>query len=109
MEQNKKVWNQLHRNLKQALGKTDRLDEAKKLFLKQHAMLHSSKISKESVYSFEDEYLNGIGDDAWRMIPKKHNHSIAWVIWHLARIEDITMNLLVDLSYGWLDPRIRYG
>jgi hypothetical protein len=37
------------------------------------------------------------------------DHSIAWIIWHLARIEDITMNLLVagrpQILYqdDWLD------
>ena len=30
-----------------------------------------------------------------RRIPPNGEHSIAWNIWHLARIEDVAMNLLV--------------
>jgi hypothetical protein len=28
-------------------------------------------------------------------IPPKGGHSIAWTLFHLARIEDITMNMLI--------------
>jgi len=28
-------------------------------------------------------------------VPRNCAHSIAWIIWHIARIEDVTMNLLV--------------
>lgn len=43
-----------------------------------------------------------------RRIPHGDCHSIAWLIWHIARCEDITMNLLVagapQILYqeGWL-------
>jgi hypothetical protein len=30
-----------------------------------------------------------------RRIPRNCEHSVAWIIWHIARCEDITMNLLV--------------
>ena len=30
-----------------------------------------------------------------RRIPQNCEHSVAWCIWHIARIEDVTMNLLV--------------
>jgi hypothetical protein len=30
-----------------------------------------------------------------RRIPQKEEHSLAWLLWHMARIEDVTMNLLV--------------
>jgi hypothetical protein len=31
----------------------------------------------------------------FRCIPQGEEHSIAWCMWHLARIEDITMNVLI--------------
>jgi hypothetical protein len=33
-----------------------------------------------------------------RRIPQNCEHSVAWCIWHIARIEDVTMNLLVAVN-----------
>ncbi len=30
-----------------------------------------------------------------RRIPSKEDHSVAWLLWHMARIEDVAMNILV--------------
>jgi hypothetical protein len=30
-----------------------------------------------------------------RLVPKGGEHSIAWLLWHITRIEDVTMNLLI--------------
>jgi hypothetical protein len=44
-----------------------------------------------------------------RRVPRNCEHSVAWIIWHIARCEDITMNLLVAGSLqvlnqeGWLE------
>jgi hypothetical protein len=51
------------------------------------------------------------------LIPDKAEHSLIWVLWHIARIEDITMNILIDDGdqiyhrEGWkevLDSPIHY-
>jgi hypothetical protein len=47
------------------------------------------------LWSYEDELLEGIPEDIFRRIPQNCEHSIAWCIWHIARIEDVTMNILV--------------
>lgn len=39
--------------------------------------------------------MNDLTDDQFRCIPPDEEHSIAWILFHLARCEDITMNLLV--------------
>jgi hypothetical protein len=95
MDRNRKAWNDRHKELRHALEKQVDRKAAVDLFLIQHAMVHSSRLSKLRVYSFEDEILDDLIPDSWRYIPPKGNHSIAWIIWHLARIEDVTMNLLV--------------
>jgi hypothetical protein len=46
-------------------------------------------------WSFEDELLNDMTDEQIRRIPQNCDHSVAWNIWHIARIEDVAMNLLV--------------
>jgi hypothetical protein len=70
-------------------------DKAIQLFLNQHAMLHSSKMAQTALWSFEDEVLHDMPEVQIRRIPPASEHSVVWLIWHMARCEDITMNLLV--------------
>jgi hypothetical protein len=59
-------------------------------------------------WSFEDEVLGNIPEEQVRRIPTGGDHSMAWLVWHMARCEDITMNLLVAgtpqvlMQAGWL-------
>ena len=70
-------------------------DEAIRLFLRQHAMLHTMEMAGTEPWSFEDEVLGGMAEVQIRQILPKEEHSVAWILWHIARCEDITMNLLV--------------
>lgn len=70
-------------------------DEAIRLFLRQHARHHSATMSFSEPWSFEDEIMNEISAQAARIIPENEDHSVAWLLWHIARIEDVTMNILV--------------
>jgi hypothetical protein len=109
MDADRKLWNQGQKALRSAIERSGDHQKAIELFLSQHAMVHSAKMSESGLWSFEDEVLQGMVEEAIRCIPRKCDHSIAWIVWHLARIEDITMNLLVagspQILYqgGWLD------
>ena len=70
-------------------------DEGIPLFLRQHAMLHSARMAQAGLWSYEDVLLDGIEDKLFRRIPAKAEHSVAWAIFHITRIEDVAMNLLV--------------
>src|SRR5512143_2607213 len=94
MDPNRKHWNNQHQQLMRFLAKGDR-DKAIVLFLDQHAMVHSAKVSQSILWSFEDELLNDMTDEEVRQVPVGGEHSIAWILFHLARIEDITMNMLI--------------
>lgn len=94
MDKNRKLWNSGQQILRRALSSKD-YSVAVEQFLIQHAMVHSKKISRLGVWSFEDELWEGLNEDDFRAIPPKGEHSIAWIIFHIARIEDITMNILV--------------
>jgi hypothetical protein len=94
MNANRKSWNQGQQKLRLALTSVDH-QKAIDLFLIQHAMVHSSKMSKSDQWSFEDEILNDMAEEEIRQIPRNSEHSVAWIIFHIARIEDITMNMLV--------------
>ena len=72
-------------------------------------MLHAAGMSGMGLWSFEDETLDGLTSQQMRIIPGSLDHSIAWVVWHMTRIEDATMNLLVAgspqvlLREDWLE------
>jgi hypothetical protein len=94
MNPNRQHWNATHQKLNRALAKGDH-DSATELFLSTHAMVHSTPMSKSGLWSFEDEVLCDLSADQLRIIPPGAEHSIAWIMFHLTRCEDITMNLLV--------------
>jgi len=106
MDAHRKLWNSGQQKLRVALTTNDH-PKAIELFLTQHAMVHSQKISSMDVWSFEDEVWEDLTEQAFRAIPPKGEHSIAWILLHIARIEDITMNLLIAgtpqlyLKDGW--------
>ncbi len=95
MNPNRKLWNQQQKTLRQYLAHAESTQRAIDLFLGQHAMVHSAAMSQSGLWSFEDEILEGISGRQMRTIPKNCEHSIAWLIWHMTRIEDVTMNLLL--------------
>jgi hypothetical protein len=95
MESYRKLLNKQQTELRHVMMSFDQHDKAIRLFLRQHAMLHSAKVAQGELWSFEDEILNDMTEEQIRRIPRNCEHSVAWCIWHIARIEDVTMNLLV--------------
>jgi hypothetical protein len=112
MDLARKHWNQQQQVLQHLLNRGEDFPRAIELFLSQHAVLHAAEMSQAGFATFEDEIWLGLSEAVARVIPKGAEHSIAWNFWHLARIEDVTMNLLVAGSpqlfeaEGWL---IRLG
>lgn len=95
MESYPKLLNKQQTELRHVMMSFDQHDKAIRLFLRQHAMLHSVKMAQSEPWSFEDEILNDMTEEQIRRIPRNCEHSVAWCIWHIARIEDVAMNLLV--------------
>jgi hypothetical protein len=87
--------NNLHKSLRQALMETRDEQSAIDFFLQLHSRLHARQVSPHTTWSYEDLLLEGLEEDKIRQIPEGQSHSIAWIIWHLTRVEDVTMNLLV--------------
>lgn len=109
MDTNRKLWNEGQQELRKALSGSGDSQSAVSLFLKQHAMVHAAQVSQTGLFSFADEVWLGLSEEQIRVIPKNGEHSIAWLIWHLARIEDVTMNILLAegdqllFREGWYD------
>ncbi|MBN1370451.1 MAG: DinB family protein [Anaerolineaceae bacterium] len=103
----RKSWNAQQQQLRQALAKKDTHEQAVVLFMQQHAQVHCAEMSGAGEPTFEDEVWQGLSEDGTRIVPEKEEHSIAWLFWHLTRIEDATMNVLLAgrpqmfIAEGW--------
>ena len=108
METKRKILNKQVTELRRVMESFSDHEKAIQMFLDVHAQLHSAQISQTNLWSFEDAVLDDLPEEIWRRIPQNCEHSIAWCIWHIARIEDMTMNLLVAgtpqlfLRDGWM-------
>jgi len=91
----RKSLNKQQTELRRALSSSKQHEKAIQLFLNHHAMLHSADVAQAETWSFEDHVLNDMTEEQVRRIPRNCEHSVAWCVWHLARIEDVAMNLLV--------------
>ena len=84
-----------HKELNSIIRKSAYIDQAKELFLDLHSYLHASSISSSQRNEY-DELLDGLKDNEYFIMPTSKDETIAWALWHIARIEDITMNILVN-------------
>ena len=91
---NRKFWTQNQENLRKALSSKTRFEEAVELFLQQHASVHSASISNPAGWSLHDEVLNGLSEAHIKKVPRPGQNSIAWLLWHITRIEDMTINTI---------------
>ncbi|MFD3450120.1 DinB family protein [Microbacteriaceae bacterium 4G12] len=94
----RKLWNENHKKLKEIILHPEEHSQAIQLFLSQHSLLHSSSIGQTAQITLEDEVLKNLDETTFRQYPVPNpdtKNSIAWHLWHISRIEDMTMNILV--------------
>jgi hypothetical protein len=83
--------------------------KAVEYFLAQHAWGHAAAVSGAAEGTTIDRLLEGLTDQQVRSVPAGLTNSIAWIIWHMARIEDVTINVFVAeqeqliVSGGWAE------
>ena len=92
---NCKNWTRQQTQLRALLSAQAHFDEGMQLFLEQHAAVHSAAVSGGGGWSLQDEVLAGLSEAQLRACPRPGMNSIAWLLWHTARIEDITLGYLV--------------
>jgi hypothetical protein len=95
-----------HHELKKIIRKSDKFDEAKRLFLEIHAALHCGAVTCNASGSENneiDELFADLTPQEFAALPSPKGETIAWAVWHLARIEDMTMNVLVENSKQLFD------
>jgi len=86
-----------HSALGKLIRRKDSIREAKRLFFEIHRA-----VNMPQVYGTEQtdagELLNRLSYSDYAIMPTKSDETIAWSLWHIARIEDVTMNLLAARS-----------
>ncbi len=74
-----------------------------------HSQVHTSEMSGAAFVTYEDILWENLDQKVFSEQFKQKGTTIAWNLWHLTRIEDLTVNLLIAEkdqvinSSGWLD------
>jgi len=69
--------------------------EWRQVFFQQHAGVHSHAVATESQVSYEDLVLGGLSDAQMRLRPADNLNSLAWLVWHISRCEDVAVNVAI--------------
>jgi DinB superfamily len=70
-------------------------------FLVQHGHLHSLDVATGESYA--DRVFAGLTDDQMRARPGNRLNSLIWLLWHMARTEDVAVNIVVSDGRQILD------
>ena len=65
--------------------------DARDLFLDQHAAMHSAAVGGNAM-SVAERTFSGLSDEQMRVRPREDLNSLAWLLWHIARTEDVFVN-----------------
>ncbi len=65
--------------------------DARELFLDQHAAVHSAAVGGNKMSAAERTF-GGLTDEQMRVRPREDLNSLAWLMFHIARTEDIFVN-----------------
>lgn len=91
----KSNWRATQKELRSLLETGTEHEKAISLLNQQHSILHSQNAFPDLGWSFEDFIFKDLSDKNARTIPEGFDQSIIWIFWHMTRIEDICMNILV--------------
>jgi len=68
--------------------------DVRNLFLDQHAIMHSAAVGGNKMSAAERAFA-GLSDEQMRVRPREDLNSLAWLMWHIARAEDIMVNTVL--------------
>ena len=69
--------------------------DARELFLDQHAGVHSAAVGGNKV-SVAERVFGGLTDAQMRVRPREDLNSVAWLMWHIARAEDLIVGQVLS-------------
>jgi hypothetical protein len=68
--------------------------DARTLFLDQHSAMHSAAVAGNKASAAERAFA-GLSDEQMRVRPREDLNSLAWLMWHIARAEDIMVGAVL--------------
>jgi hypothetical protein len=69
--------------------------DVRDLFLDQHAAMQSAAVGGNKMSAAERAFA-GLSDEQMRVRPREDLNSLAWLMWHIARAEDIMVNQVMN-------------
>lgn len=87
--------NLLLKTFKEKTKKQESFADAINDLLKLHAEIFPKEVSDATVDTFEDFIWNNAKEEMFYQMPLKDDKTIAYYLYHLTRIEDITSNILI--------------
>ena len=69
--------------------------DSKHLFLMDHATVHANAVGETAADSRVDGLLTDLSNEELRQSPAANINSIAWLLWHMARCEDVAVNTVI--------------
>lgn len=72
-------------------------------YLWEHAHVHAAAVAPHEAINLEDLICDGLSADELRAIPEGQANSVVWLIWHMARCEDVGINVMLDRRAQILD------
>ena len=89
---NRKLWTSQQAEPRKLLSSRARFGEVITLFTSQHAALQTAEISGGLLWSLHDEVNNGLSPSQINQVFILGQNSNTWLWWHIARIEEMTIN-----------------
>jgi hypothetical protein len=78
--------------------------DARTLLLDHQRWVHSTSVTPRGwEWKMEDAVCEGLTDDQLRRCPQENLNSIAWLLWHMARCEDVAVNTVLRGEQEVLD------
>jgi hypothetical protein len=68
--------------------------DVRDMFLEQHAAMHSAAVGGNKM-SASERTFTGLTDEQMRVRPREDLNSLAWVMFHISRAEDIFVNTIL--------------
>ncbi len=87
-------WNPKQAELKKIITKPDEIENTKRLLYELHSIIHSSEVYENS-NSYYEEIIKNINHNNYSVMPTSKSVTIAWNLWHITRIEDITTSIFI--------------
>ena len=78
--------------------------DARDLLLDEHGRMHAASVTGEKG-TLAERTFGGLSDDQMRARPREDLNSLAWLMWHIARAEDIFANLILSGRDQVVDDR----